>query len=485
MRLLIVFGVVGQLLRLFSLAFVLPLLIAAVELDWTIAGHFAIALTSTLAFGFLFSTGFRPPKVFYRAEALSVVALTWLFISMFGAIPYVFAGLSFVDGLFEAMSGFTTTGATVLTDFSKYGKAFYLWRSMTQWFGGLGVIALFVIVLPRLGIAGRQMLFAEASTAPGEAVSPQVRSASSKLWLLYSGMTAVLITLLIIAGMTLYEAVCHAFTTMAAGGFSPHPESVGGYKNPAVEWILIVFMLLAGTSFPLIWTVLTRRPLEFFRDGEFLLYSGVCIGGGLLVSVVWSGGIPTLEQVRHGLFQASSLISSTGYASTDYNLWNDGARVILVFIMVVGGCAGSAAGGPKSVRHLLVTKHIYREITKTLHPKAVIAIKYKGQPVRDDVMNAVFNTVALYIGSYFVIGVIMSALTRDMILGFSAALACVGNIGPGFGAAGPMGNFAGFSDFGKIVLTFGMWIGRLEIVTVLALLHPDVLRSVRLSSFRR
>ncbi len=484
MRLLVVFGVVGQLLRLFSLAFVPPLVIALFNKEWAFAGHFTIALSATLAFGFLFSHRYQQPRVFYRPEALAVVAGTWLGIGLFGAIPYMFAGLSFVDALFESISGFTTTGATILQDFSKYGKAFFLWRSMTQWFGGLGVIALFVVVLPRLGIAGRQLFFAEASTAPGEAVSPQVRAASSRLWLIYGSLTVILVALLSVAGMSLYEAVCHALTTMAAGGFSPHPESIAGYNNPAVEWILIVFMTLAGTSFPLLWTVVSRRPLELFRDEEFRLYFGVMACGGLLVAIVNAGGIPSLVSLREGLFQSASLISSAGFASTDYNLWADQARIVLLWIMVVGGCAGSAAGGPKSIRHLLVGKHILRELTRVLHPRAVMAIKHKGQPVKDSIMSAVFMTVALYIGSYFCIGVLMTLLCGDMVLGFSASVACVGNVGPGFGAAGPMGNFAGFSDLGKLILTFGMWMGRLEIVTILALLHPDVIRNFRLGSFR-
>ncbi len=480
MRLLLVFGVVGQLLRVFSAAFVPPLLLALVDREWSVAGHFAAALGASLTAGTLARRGLPRAPVFQRSEALAVVAFSWLFMGLFAAIPYLFAGLSPVDALFESISGLTTTGATVLTDFSLYGRAFFLWRAMTQWFGGLGVIALFVVVLPRLGIAGRQLFFAEASGAPSEAVSPQVRHSAKRLWILYTVLTTVLASLLMAAGMGGYEAVLHSLTTLAAGGFSPHPESVAGYHNARAEWILVVFMTLAGTSFTLQYKVFTGRVLGFFRDAEFLFYVGIMAACGLATAWILAGGIPSLEQLRLAAFQAASLMSSTGYASVDYERWPDPARALLVVVMVIGGCAGSAAGGPKSVRMLLVFKNVLREMTRVLHPRAVLPIRYMRRPIPDEIMRAVFMLVGLFMLGYFVVGTLLVVLGADMVTGFTAALACLGNIGPAFGPAGPMGTYAGFPVPSKLLLTAAMWVGRLEIVTVLALLHRDVLRNLRL-----
>lgn len=473
---LLVLAVVGQLLRLFSLAFLPPLVFALATSDWDAAGHFVLAWMCTIGFGLVLTpyTGKLPH--FHRAEALGVVAFTWLGIGLFGAIPYALAGLGWTDALFESISGFTTTGATILTDFSAHSPSFFLWRSMTQWFGGLGVIALFVIVLPRLGIAGRQLVFAESSGAPGEAVSPQIRHTAARLWLIYAGLTLILAILLAIAGMTPFDAICHALTTMAAGGFSPNPESIAGFHSPTIEWILVPFMVLAGTSFPLIYTVLVRKPLAFFRDGEFFFYVAVTVGGALALALAVGGE----DAIRAGFFQAASLISSTGFASTDYNLWSDGAKVTLILIMFVGGCAGSAAGGPKVVRHLLAIKHVLREIKRVLHPRAVMTVKYKGRAVSESIMRDVFTLLVLYVTGYFVVGMALTLMGYDMVTSFSAAIACLGNVGPAFNEAGPMGSFAFFSDGAKVLLTATMWIGRLEIITVIALLHMHVLRNVRL-----
>lgn len=481
MRVLLVVGIVGQLLQSFSLAFLLPLLFAVLDGDSSSASYFGIGGGASFVVGRLTSYRFEVAPFVQRAEALGVVAFSWLTISFFSAIPYVLMGMSPVDAVFETMSGITTTGATILTDFSAYSRSFFLWRAVTQWFGGLGVIALFVVVLPRLGIAGRQLFFAEASSVPGEAISAKVRDGARKLWILYVVMTLVLSLLLLIFGMTPYEAVLHALTTMPAGGFSPNGASIAGYNNPTIEWILVVFMLLAGSSFTLQYRVFTGRVLGFFRDAEFIFYFSVATLGALGVAGALAQGIPSLEQVRMGAFQSASLISSTGFASVDYNLWPDSARALLLIVMLVGGCAGSAAGGPKAVRLLLVLRRSMRELTRVLHPRAVLPLVHMGRAIPDEIMRAVYALVVLFAAGHFVFGTVLVLFGADLITGYSAALACLGNIGPGFGPAGPMGSFAGFPVISKITLTFAMWIGRLEIVTVVALMHPDVWRNLRLS----
>ncbi len=460
--------------------YVPPILLALVDQRIESAVRFAIGALLTFTLGVLFST--KQQQTFHRAEALAVVALTWLLVPGCGAIPYVLYGIGAVDAVFESMSGFTTTGATVLVDFALYDRPFYLWRSMTQWFGGLGVIALFIVVLPRLGIAGRQLFFTEASSLDSEALTPQVRKGAQRLWLFYSGLTGVLgLLLFAVSGFGWFESVTHALTTMSAGGFSPNGSSIAGYQSVSAEWILTFFMLLSGASYTLQYRVVAERRPALLRDGEFALYSGTIIVTGVVIAAILAGGLPTLETLRLGLFQTSSLMSSTGFASVDYNLWSDSARALLIVVMVVGGCAGSAAGGPKVVRLILVLKHVAREIRVTLHPRAVLAIRHKGQTVSRDIMRSVFTLFVLFVLGHFVLGTALVVLGADLVVGYSAALACLGNIGPGFDAVGPMGNFAGFDPLSKLLLTLGMWLGRLEIVTVLALLHFEVLRSM---SFR-
>lgn len=487
MRLIPVFAVIGEVLRIFAFAFLPPLVLAAFDQSWSSVLSFGVSFVVTLVIGQFAHIGFEKLRtpIYHRVEALAIVAFTWLVIGVFGGIPYLFAGLDPVDAFFETMSGFTTTGATILTDFSLYDRAFYLWRAMTQWFGGLGVIALFVVVLPRLGIAGRQLFFAEASGAADEPLMPQVRHTASRLWLVYTGFTLLQVILLMVVGYPFYDAICHAFTTLAAGGFSPNGQSVMGYDNPAAEWVFIPFMLISGMSFTLLYKAITRDPRELFRDGEFGWYFCIMVGLGLFTGYLLDGNVLNVETARQGLFQVASVMSSTGYASEDFNVWNDSARIVLVVAMLVGGCAGSAAGGAKVIRYLLFAKHIKREITRTIHPQAIIPIKYKGRVIPNHVIHSVVTLVAIYILGYFVLGVFVVVVGEtDMVAGFTAALACLGNIGPGFGAAGPMGSFAGFNDPTKIALTLGMWVGRLEIVTVLALLHWHVWRHVTLFRHR-
>ncbi len=479
MRIPLVASVIAQLLRPFGLAFILPALLALIDGDMWLGAVFVGTGLLCGLLGTLAERKTRRPRIFYRAEALAVVSGAWLAVSAVSAIPYLFCGLSLIDALFESMSGLTTTGATIFTHFD-YPRALFLWRALTQWFGGLGVIALFVVVLPRLGIAGRQLFFAEASAAPGDAISPQVRQAASMLWVLYTLMTALCTGLLYLTGMDLFDAICNSMATLAAGGFSPNSESILGYHNPGSEWVLVVFMLLAGASYPLQLRAYTGDLLAFFRDGEFMLYLGaVLLAAGLLFPMLSGDGLGSIEVTRIALFQVTSLISSTGFASLDYNVWPDSARAVLVLVMVVGGCAGSAAGGPKVVRHLLMYKHIFREIKQALHPRAVLPLMYNSRSVSDPALRSVFALVMLYFGGYLLLGLVLTVIETDFVTAFSAAIACLGNIGPGFEIVGPEGSYHTFSDTAKALLFVAMWVGRLEILTVLALLHPDVWRSLR------
>lgn len=478
MRITLVLGTIGRLLRSFALAFIPPAILATLDAEWNSAIDFALSALIAAGTGNLLVSLGRTAPTFYRAEAFATVTGTWSTLSVFAAAPYLLAGLSPVDALFESVSGLTTTGATILTDFDAYGRAFFLWRAMTQWFGGLGVIALFVVVLPRLGIAGRQLFFAEASGASAEALSPQVRRNAGKLWILYCALTSALALSLYASGLSVFESIVHALTTLSAGGFSPNAASIAGYENPVAEWFLVIFMILAGASFTLQYRIFSGKIADLVRDGEFVTYLAiVCLTAVALATQLGDPLDP--EHLRPAFFQTASLMSSTGFASADYNLWPDRSRALLLVAMLVGGCAGSAAGGPKVIRLLLTVKYAAREIRRALHPRAVLPLRYKSKPVSDDIMRSVLTLVALYFLGYMALGVTLSLLGHELVLSFTAALACMGNVGPGFGAAGPMGNFAGFDPVSKALLTLSMGVGRLEIVAVLSLVQLDVWRYTR------
>ncbi len=488
MRLALVLSVVGRLMKPFGLAFLLPLILAVVDGNTQSAIDFATCALGTFLTGTILGQLAAGKPDLRRVEALGVVAFTWVCLATASAMPYFMAGLDPIDSFFESMSGFTTTGATILVKWD-FDRAFFLWRSMTQWFGGVGVIALFVVVLPHLGVGGRQLFFAEASSAPSESVAPKIRDTAMRLWIIYIFLTVLETALLHLwSGMPLYDSLCHAFTTMPAGGFSPNPASIAGYATPGAfpnynpiigEWIITGFMIIAGMSFPLLWVALSRKPSVIARDSEFRFYFFAILSGSAVVTFLIGGLLPQHLEIRQAAFQTASLISSTGYASTDYNLWNDSARIILIIVMLIGGCAGSAAGGAKAVRNLISLKFLYRELTRVLHPRAVMPLRHKSQPIPERIVRAVLTVAALYLIGYICIGAVMVLLGANFQEGFTAALACLGNIGPGYGKIGPMGSFADFNAVQKIILSLAMWCGRLEIVSVLAILHPDVISRLR------
>lgn len=489
MRFRLILALTGRLVLIYCVA---PLLFCVVSIAfgyWLEMAAFGWTIVLGGLPAYIASRWFREPAVIYRAEAMCVVALTWLSAAAISGIPYIVAGnLVPVDAFFESMSGLTTTGATILTDFSQFSKMLFFWRATTQWFGGLGVISLFVIIMPRFGIAGRQILFTESSSAAGEALDVDVREHASKLILLYVGLTMLCAFGLYAAQMTVYDSVAHALTTLAAGGFSPNGASIAGYANPNAEWVLIVFMILAGASFPLQYKVITgiRNGAwrDIFRDLEWLIYLGVTILGGLAVGVLYNN-VLTEESIRTGLFQSASLISSTGFASLDYNEWSDAAKAVLVLIMLVGGCAGSAAGGPKVIRHILAAKHMARELKQSLMPNARFNISLNGQIIPPTQVRAIFLVIMLYGVGYVVVGCLLALTGQELVTAFSAALACLGNVGPGFNSVGPMGSFGGMPPIAKIILIVAMWVGRLEIVTMMALLHPLAWRNARWSDPER
>jgi len=483
MRYSLVVHLCGVLVRLFGLVFAAPLAVALAYGEQRDAAGFLGAAAVTLALGQLMRRaggGSAEDLVerIRRVEGLAVVAAVWLVIAHLAALPYVMAGMGPVDALFESMSGLTTTGATVMRDFAAYGRGIFFWRSLTQWLGGMGVIALFVAVLPRLSIGGRELFFAEAPGPSEDKVSPQIRRTAALLWRLYAALTAAQALALWLAGLSWFDAVCHAMTTLAAGGFSPHPSSIAGYANPVVEWIVIVFMFVAGANFALQYRALSRRDIGVLAgDEELRAYAGIVLASAALLvgALGTAGGVEAT--VRTALFQVLSILTTTGYASTDFQLWSEQAKMVLLVLMFIGGCAGSASGGPKVVRHLLLARYTLQALRRTLHPRAVLPVKLGGRVVGEAIMQTVVVFFLFYLLMFSICTGIVVALGADMVTGITATIACLGNIGPGFNMVGPMANFADLHPLSRIALTLAMWIGRLEVLTVLVVLHPEAWRS--------
>jgi trk system potassium uptake protein TrkH len=356
----------------------------------------------------------------------------------------------------------------------------FFWRAMTQWLGGMGVIALFVAVLPRLAIGGRELFFAEASGLTNEKLTPQLRQTALVLWKLYAALTAAQTLALWLAGMTLFDAVCHSMTTLAAGGFSPHPSSLAGYPSPTIQWIITAFMFIAGVNFALQVRVARGHRRALVDDEEFRAYTAVIVVASIALFVfLRTPGTAWAETARHATFQVVSIITTTGFASVDFQLWSDQAKVVLLALMFIGGSAGSAGGGPKVVRHVLMARYTLRELKRTLHPRAILPVKLGGRVVPDDTMREVVVFMLFYILTFAVGAGIVVALGADFVSGISATAALIGNVGPGFGEVGPMGHFGNLHPVSKVVLTLEMWIGRLEVLTVLVLFRPEVWRTAR------
>jgi trk system potassium uptake protein len=478
MRLPVVVHLTGVILRFFGGMFALP---AAVALYYGERGDAVVFILSGLASAgvgqLMTRAGASADDNLRRVEGLAIVAATWLLLACAAAVPYIAAGMSPIDALFESMSGLTTTGATVIRDFTQFGRGIFFWRSLTQWLGGMGVIALFVAVLPRLAIGGRQLFFAEAPGPTDEKLTPQIRKTAAALWTVYAGLTALEAIALVAVGMPVYDSVCHAFTTLAAGGFSPHGLSIMGYQNHAAEWIITFFMFLAGANFALHYRMLRGELRVFGRDEEFRAYLGIVLVATVLVMIFLgpeAGG--PLDRARLASFQVVSILTTTGFASVDFQLWNDQSRMVLLVLMFIGGCAGSAAGGPKVVRQVLIARYTLLELRRTLHPRGVLPVKLGGRVVPDDVMRGVLVFFLFYLLAFALCTVTVISLGADLLTGITASIATLGNIGPGFSQVGPMGHFGDLHPVSKVVLTAAMWVGRLEVLTVLALLRPEVWR---------
>lgn len=411
-----------------------------------------------------------------KDEALFIVASSWIIFGLISAIPYLFYGLSPLNSLFEAVSGITTTGATILTRFD-YPKAFFFWRALTQWLGGLGIIVLFIAILPQFAVAGRQMFFAEAPGPTEDKFTPRIRNTASALWKIYVGFTILEIILLYIFKMPLFDAICNSLSTLSAAGFSPNPESIMGYHSMQITWIVLIFMFFAGTSFNLQYKVLTQKnPLLLFKNEEFRIYGALVLIMTILItiSLCMNNQFGLFKNFTDALFQVVSIATSTGSSSTDFIQWNYTAKALLFVVMFMGSCASSAGGGIKMARWLVVFKTMKAEITRILHPNAIINIKIDGKTVQPEVARQIIVYVFFYFLIFAGLAVLLSIFEGNTVLGLSGVITSLGNIGPGFAPQiGPMGNFADLQSLSKIIMIAGMFIGRLELIPFLVMFQKD------------
>jgi trk system potassium uptake protein TrkH len=405
-------------------------------------------------------------------DGFLVVTGAWVLASVFGAMPYLLTDtLTPTDALFESVSGFTTTGSTVLTAIESTPRALLLWRSLTQWVGGMGIIVFAVAVLPLLGIGGMQLFKAEVPGPITDKLTPRVSDTARRLWLVYVGFTLLAFVALTVAGMPVFDALNHALTALATGGFSTRSASIGAF-GPAVQWVVVFFMMVAGINFVLHYQVVTGRPRALLRDTElrfFLLIVAVMVAG---VAWILRGSAETGEVARQAAFQVVALITTTGYGTADYELWPQLAQLVIFPLLFLGGMAGSTAGGIKSLRVLLGLQALRVTVARIIHPHVVRPVHYGGRPVSDEVVSGIFVFFAAYLLIVFIAALVVGSAGYDVVSCLSAALTSVGNVGPGLGAIGPSDSFAHFPGYVKVVLAFAMIAGRLEIFTVLVLLFP-------------
>lgn len=413
----------------------------------------------------------------YTRDAFALVALSWLLMSAFGALPFFLSGAipRFIDAFFECVSGFTTTGSTILNDIENLPKGLLFWRSFTHWIGGMGVLVLTLAVMPSTKAGSLHIMQAESpGPLPGKLV-PKIGQTAKILYAIYLAMTLVLLLLLHIAGLPIYDAFIHAFGTAGTGGFSNMNESVGAYHNLAVEIIITVFMLMFGVNLSLYYQAIKGNPKAFLHNEEFLFYMGTVVISTVLIMCNTVGTVYQNfgEALRHASFQVSSIITTTGYATADFNLWPTFSKVILIILMFVGACAGSTGGAMKCIRILLLFRIAKREVVKIIHPRSIYSVKIGGKVVDEETQIGVLTYFFFYLVAIACSTLVVTLEEKDLVTSVTAVISAIGNVGPGLGLVGPMGNFSSFSLLSKIVLSLDMIVGRLEILPVLLIFSPS------------
>lgn len=472
------------------IAYVLLVLGLAIICCWGISLYYrdpipvqhglALAGVVVLAAGLLTAWFTRGRIDLSRKDGFGIVSLGWISAAVFGALPYIFTGTitNPVSAVFETMSGFTTTGASVLTALEDFPRGVLFWRAMTHWFGGMGVLVLCVAILPFLGVGGMQIYRAEMPGPSKDRLTPRIATTAKFLWGVYVLLCVLLTLLLCFGGMSLFDALCHTFATMATGGFSTRTMSIGAYDRVYFDVVIIIFMFLAGTNFALHYRAIIGKPLAYFRDSEFIFYicfwAGACL---FLTFNVWGSVYDSFGQsLRAAFFQGTSIMTTTGFVTADFDLWPNASRILLVLLMFVGGCAGSTGGGMKVIRVAIVLKKVRREIRRFIRPQAVWSIKLRRKAVDQSIVSHISGFFAMFVMLFAIITFIMTFFTPDIETAFASVIATMGNIGPGLAGVGATRTYADIPALGKAVLTFCMLLGRLELYTVLIVMLPSTWR---------
>jgi trk system potassium uptake protein TrkH len=439
--------------------------------QWSLALSGGIVLS--IAFAMWALT--RGPIRLSKRDGFAIVTFGWIAAAVAGSFPYLLSGVIShpVSALFESMSGFTTTGASVLSGLEFVPRGILFWRGMTQWLGGMGVLVLCIAILPFLGVGGMQIYRAEIPGPSKDRLTPRIASTAKLLWGLYVLLSVSQVALLMFGGMDWYDASCHTFATMSTGGFSTRSASIAAFDSAYIEIVIIVFMFLAGANFALHYRALQGKPQAFVHDPEFRFYTVLWLGSCLLLSLnVWGEAYEGAgAALRAGFFQGTSIMTTTGFVTQDFNVWPNASRLLLVLLMFIGGCGGSTGGGIKVVRFLVILKKIARELERAMHPRTIIKIKLGRQSLEENTVSNISSFFIIFVAIFAVASLAMTFYTPDMVTAASSVAATLGNIGPGLGAVGATETYASIPTTGQVILIACMLLGRLELYTVLILLH--------------
>ncbi len=465
----------------FSIVLLVPIAVALFYLEYTAVLPFLIACATAFFISVTLrkivkgTESIKSINDIKKSEGLCVVTFSWLFAGLLAAIPYLFFGISPLNALFEATSGITTTGATILTTFD-YPKTLFFWRSLTQWLGGMGIIVLFIAILPQFAIAGRQLFFAEAPGPTEDKFTPRIKNTAAALWKVYAGLTILEILLLKFTGMSGFEAVCDALASVSGGGLSPNANSLVGF-NRAILSVITFFMFFAGVSYNLQYQAWVKlNPLVLFRNEEFKVYFSfvMLIALALSCSLFSNMHYNLWDSLSHAFFNVASIISSTGFCSVDFANWDYASKVLLFATMMFGSCASSAGGGLKVIRWMLVYKIMKSEMMKILHPKAIVDIKVGRYSVPKEILYQTLMFVFFYIAFLVVSAFLLGLIEKNTVVAITGAVSAVGNVGPGFGLLGPLQSFEPLHAVSKIILIIDMYVGRLELIPFLVLFQKDL-----------
>lgn len=478
--------ILGQVLRIEGILMLLPCVVAVIYRE---KEGYVILGVAALCFFLGTAATIRKPEsqVFYLKEGCVATALSWIVMSVFGCLPFYLTGAipSFVDAMFETISGFTTTGSSILTDVEALAMSLNFWRCFTHWIGGMGVLVFLLAVIPLSGGSHINLMRAES---PGPSVGklvPKIRYTARILYIIYVGMTLVQIVLLLIGHMPLYDALTITFGTAGTGGFAIKSDSIAGY-SPYLQWVITIFMILFGVNFNAYYLILFRKFKKAAAIEEVRYYFLVILAATAFIA--WSlcrSAMGFADALRHAAFQVGSIITTTGFATTDFNLWSGSCKTVLVLLMFIGACAGSTGGGIKVSRFVLLIKTVKKELNSYIHPKSIKKIKVDGKPVEHEVVRST-NVYFITFMILFVLSVFLVSLEgKDLVTTFTAVATTINNVGPGLEQVGPMANFAHLTNLSKIVLSFDMLAGRLELFPLLILFHPSLWKDAVNQGVRR